>query len=1054
MELAAVAAATALPVRLCAVTFEVQAEVPIGETVCISGDLPELGSFQVPHAREMTTDPKTYPIWKLTLMLPRNTKLSYRYLTTGFKRMIEWERNKSQRTIVVSDDDEEQIVEDQFGVEPGSTGANSATPPNNASTSSIGTGSTATPLEESFDQTPELSQNELVLIAFHLPIRLYLRSAENELWEAVWDRDNPAAKSEDSVANLLQVTWIGAITPTIVYDLPAGEDLFAPTAKRVEGITAACKLLNCVPLFLTKALYDLAYVKFCKEVLWDVFHNVLVPKVIASDEGSFENGYVVVNQAFADLAKQKLKGTEIVWVHDYHLMMLSQMLVGNGHQGPIIFFLHMPFPTSEIFRVLPMKHRLLEGILSASTVGFHTFNHGRHFLTCCRRFLGAQSRSYGNSGALAVEHRDRRVLITISHLGVDSERIRNQVALPTTALESERILQEFKHSKQLLPAKIVFGSLDDLQRLKGIYLKLLAFERFLEQFIKWQLGSARFILWTVSGGVRKQDCEISTDEVRKLVLRINNKYGPLVVHREFESHNAPSFEERIAFWLAVDVLVSTAVSEGLNLFPLEYTLCKREKPGVVILSEFSASAFILNGAVRVNCYDIADIADRMDETARMSSKEKQARFARDVENISTMSTSRWAKHVISEVVTVLEDSNFLTIEPVLTSAHGNHSLMQFVHVKSLKHDDVVRASGGAQRRMFFFDFGGTLVPREETHLTFKKDFLSGLGVKLSEQLLNTLTSLCQDENNLVFIVSGDARTVLTRVFYPLLSNSLGLIAHSGLCIRFPTAASGETSREQELAEALQRRRRHLTMWDEKHEGEVVDNTAVPFDAAVEQEWRMTVDVTDYWRSWMQDSGILALIKQYTWITVGSVYYCNAITTTWDYTLSDPEFGLFQAQSLILELEQLISKANLNVMVKHSKNTLQLLPSGVDKGFGLRKIFSVLKTLKPQWNGLPPDFCLAIGDDTTDEMMFGAVHQYFTSLAAHSNSASMEDFSNLAGCVTATAAPQVANAAQISSELPKMFTVTVGRKPTTASYYVRDTETVTELLGKIVDGNKV
>lgn len=1033
------------------VTFVVRAEVAIGETVYISGDSAELGSFQVQHAREMTTDPKSYPIWRLTLLLPQPAgaplKISYRYLTTGFKRLLEWERNKNHRTLEVTQQQQQPsvvVVEDQFGVDPllevavgggsllrlkESDGDGGGADGSSRSVATDGTSDGGGDADK-----PELSkvQNELVLIAFHLPIRLYLRDLASETWEAEWDQDNPAAKSQDSVANQLQVTWIGAVTPSIVFGLEEC-DLWSPSPQRVEGITQACKLLNCVPLFLSQALYKLAYVKFCKEVLWDVFHNVLVPKLIASGEGSFEDGYVVVNQLFADLAKSKLKGTEIVWVHDYHLMMLSHMLVGHGHSGPIIFFLHVPFPTSEIFRVLPMKHRLLEGILSANTVGFHTFNHGRHFLTCCRRFLGAQSRSYGNSGALAVEYCDRRVLITISHLGVDSERIRQMAQLPATLATSQVLLSEFEQSKQLLPPKIVFGAMDDLQRLKGVYLKLLAFERFLEQFIKWQLGSARFILWTVAGGSRKLDVEMSRDEVRKLVLRINNKYGPLVLHREFDAHRAPSFQERIALCLAVDVLVSTAVSEGLNVFPLEYTLCKREKPGVVILSEFSASAFILNGAVRVNCYDIAHIANCMDETARMSSMERQVRFARDVENISTMSTSRWAKHVISEVVTVLEDSNFLTIEPVLTSALGNHLLKHFVQVKSLNASEVVKASGSAQRRLFFLDFGGTLVEREQPFLTFKKDFLSGLGVVLSDRMRNTLLALCQDDNNLVFIVSGDARTVLTRVFYSMLGKSLGLIAHSGLCIRFPTTGPEPTAEECEAAQT-ERRRRHLTLWDEKHEAELMDNSLVAFDAANELEWRMTVDVTDYWGSWMQESGMLQLIKHYTWSTVGSVYYCNAITTTWDYTLSDPEFGLFQAQSLILELEALISKANLNVMVKHSKNTLQLLPSGVDKGFGLRKILSVLKTLKPSWNGQAPDFCLSIGDDTTDEMMFGAVHQYFASMASNGEDAP----------ATTTTPPSLA----------KVFTATVGRKPTTASHYLRDTEAVADLLCRVADGNRV
>jgi len=154
-------------------------------------------------------------------------------------------------------------------------------------------------------------------------------------------------------------------------------------------------------------------------------------------------------------------------------LMLVPKMLRDEHPGPIIFYLHVPFPTSEIFRTLTVRHELLEGMLSASTIGFHTFNHGRHFLTACRRFLGAQSRSC-NGGMLAVEYRDRRVLITISHLGVDPGRL----DAAQVSEESKEVAKAIRASGAH-PDQIVFGSLDELQRLRGVPLKLLAFERLL-----------------------------------------------------------------------------------------------------------------------------------------------------------------------------------------------------------------------------------------------------------------------------------------------------------------------------------------------------------------------------------------------------------------------------------------------------------------------------------------------------------------------------------------------------------------------------------------------
>lgn len=954
-----------------AVTLMVWAEVPIGETVHVS-----LGEGA--GEREMFTDPKQFPVWKLELVLPSRAVLAYQYLTKAFLRPNQWEP-QSGRTLVVSA--RLLPVLDYFGV-----------PPPRSPLADVP--STPQVYFRSLAPTLAAASKKICVVAFHVPFKLHLRGrdGEEEVWEAVLDLDNPVAAS---IGKQFHVKYIGAVTPKTVVLQDHGHGFFNMSPSRVRGITLALHKVNCHPLFLTHELYTKFYVEFCKEVLWDVFHNVLNPQCAIED--TYVNGYVVGNHAFATLAKEHLDGNELVWVHGYHLMLLPKLL--DQHPA-IIFFLHVPFPTSEVFRVLPMREALLDGMLSASTVGFHTFNQARHFLTCCRRLLGAQSRTFGDNGMLAVEYNGLRVLITISHLGVDETRITK--AKPSLVVNRPA------------GAQVVFGSLDELQRLKGVSLKLLAFERFLEQNPPWRGGRARFMLWTTSTSLpatckRAKDGELCVAEVRELVQRINSQFGAeTVLHLEYAFHLDLAL--RIALWQVVDVLVSTPVCEGLNLLPLEFSLSKRNRPGALVVSEFSACSSVLNGAVRVGCYDIDRIAKALLATASMSDAEKLARFARDEQSISTP-TSVWAQHVIAEQVNVLEDQHFHYIEPTVAMAVPPNRAFS-VPARALPVDQVVLAHAQSSRRLILFDLGGTLVELEHHLLSFKKDFLGTLGVGLSAEVERALRGLCRDDRNVVFVVSRDTRQVMTRVFYSLLDGDLGLVAHSGLCIRLPRRNTSSSGSGEEQVDNVEVRLRKQTIWEDKTMGAVKQQGEEAFDAPKLEEWRPTVDVSSAWKAWMESSGINDILHRYTWSTVGSTCTECDLTTSWEYIHCDPEFGVIQARLLIDELERAIANAGLNIAVRHTKTAVDLLPAGVNKGYAVRKIVAMLPALRPSWMGAPPDFCLAMGDGSTDEVMFTSVHQLFDALGT------------------------------------KVFTCTVGKKPTTARYFVPRPAAVQALLSEL------
>ena len=276
--------------------------------------------------------------------------------------------------------------------------------------------------------------------------------------------------------------------------------------------------------------------------------------------------------------------SDLLWIHDYHLMLLPRLIRGeiqkrwpsDPRPPAIVFFFHCAFPTSEIFRVIPQRHELVEGILGADMLGFHSYNHARHFLNTSKRLLGLKRQSR-RGGMLAVEHEGRSVGAIIIHVGIDSGYLDYRLGT-----------DEAKHHEALLRGKYsnrtILVGLDQCQRLQGIALKLLAFERLLEECEELR-DKVVLVQRCRLPMQRSKDTEMTRDEVHKLISRIRDSFGNDVI----DYKEAPIFpmNERLGIFSAADVMISTPVgSEHLNMNPLEYVYCHRadsnRSPGVVV----------------------------------------------------------------------------------------------------------------------------------------------------------------------------------------------------------------------------------------------------------------------------------------------------------------------------------------------------------------------------------------------------------------------------------------------------------------------------------------
>lgn len=332
--------------------------------------------------------------------------------------------------------------------------------------------------------------------------------------------------------------------------------------------------------------------------------------------------YTIVNQTFADALVELLQPGDTTWVHDYHLALLPNMLDTRERTrfgrrtSKMVFFLHIPFPTSQIFRELECGEAILQGMLHADVIGFHAFDHARHFLNAGKRILGLNYESLVG-GLIGVQYRGKKVLVTMSNVSIEPDVVDEAITFPSVVQGTADL--ESRHKD-----RVIISGVDIAQRLSGITFKLLAFERLLTDYPIWK-DKAVMVQRCLIPGSRRADETNTIREVRFLIRRIQEKFGRHVIdYQELKGSNLP-IEQRIALWRAADVLMLSPVREGLNMIPMEYVYARKAPlaAGVTIASEFSAVCSILNGALRVNPFDIQLTAANIDKALSMEVKEKE-----------------------------------------------------------------------------------------------------------------------------------------------------------------------------------------------------------------------------------------------------------------------------------------------------------------------------------------------------------------------------------------------------------------------------------------------
>jgi trehalose 6-phosphate synthase len=402
---------------------------------------------------------------------------------------------------------------------------------------------------------------------------------------------------------------------------------------------------DAVPVFMDDDLSDRHYNGFSNSILWPLFHYH--PGEITFDESAWE-AYVQANRLFAREIAKDVQDNDLIWVHDYHLMLLPAMLreeiarAGKRRNVKLGFFLHTPFPSSEIYRILPVRVEILQGVLHCDLIGFHTYDYARHFLSSCARILHLPTTPNG------VTFDDKLVSVGAFPIGIDTEKF-------ATGLKSESVIRRVEAlKKKFEDVKIIVG-VDRLDYIKGVPQKLHALEVFLTDHPEW-IGRVVLVQVAVPSRQDVEEYQNLRSTVNELVGRINGKFGTIEFMPIHFMHKSVSFEELAALYSLSDVCLVSSTRDGMNLVAYEYVVCQAARHGVLILSEFAGAAQSLNGALIINPWNTEELAEAIHDAVTMPPDTRAQNYAKLSKYVAKYTSAWWGESFVSELTRISEQA--------------------------------------------------------------------------------------------------------------------------------------------------------------------------------------------------------------------------------------------------------------------------------------------------------------------------------------------------------------------------------------------------------------
>jgi len=564
--------------------------------------------------------------------------------------------------------------------------------------------------------------SRLIFVSNRLPVTVTKRGSSIKLHSSVGGLVS-GLDAFHSTHKSLWIGWPGYISTRNVKD--------------TRSIKKILKEKNCYPVFLSAYDVENYYHGFCNRTLWPLFHYFM--QHVSYDNKAW-NAYQRVNEQFCDAVCRIARPDDTIWVHDYQLLLLPSLLRKKFPRTSIGFFLHIPFPSSEVFRLLPCRDEIINGLLGADLLGFHTHDYVHHFTESVRRLFGYDySLGFVNTGR-------SRISVDAFPMGVDYDRFSSQAQTTGTEREVSRMRDRFKNRK-------IIVSIDRLDYTKGIPERLEAFDLFLTRYPEFRKKVA-LILVAVPSRTSVEHYMQLKKKVDEMISMINGKHGDIGFMPIWYLYRMLPLEKLVPLYVAGDIALVTPLRDGMNLIAKEYIASKVDRRGVLILGEMAGAARELGEALIVNPNNRDELADAIYQALNMPEEEQQRRNMVMQRRLKRYNIDRWARDFMERL------------------SHTKH-IQSATKFRSIKNDTIRTlrtAYRNSKQRLILLDYDGTLVAFQN----------NPDDAKPTKEIKRLLCSFTQDPANETVIVSGRRRNTLETWFR---GTDVSLIAEHGIWLK-------------------------------------------------------------------------------------------------------------------------------------------------------------------------------------------------------------------------------------------------------------------------------
>jgi trehalose 6-phosphate synthase/phosphatase len=513
--------------------------------------------------------------------------------------------------------------------------------------------------------------NKTIIVSNRLPLQIKLDGSELQVTPSVGGLAT-GMKSVHRDSNGLWIGWSGL----------TDEELHPELSKKVER---AVSKEQCATVNLNKEDIKHYYYGFSNRMLWPLFHYFI--EYTEFSMTSWE-AYKRVNEKFAEVVIAHANDGDKIWIHDYQLLLLPQLIKDKKPHLSIGFFLHIPFPSFEIFRTFPKRKEILEGMLGADLLGFHTYDYERHFLSSVKRILHCDV-SFNK-----ITYQNRTIKVDSFPMGIDYQKFEQAALKHNNQSEEEKSEVQKRLDDHLVHGKDVkmVLSIDRLDYTKGIPNRIRAFEYFLTKYPQYK-EKIRLIMLAVPSRSKVPQYKRLKEETDELVGRVNGAFSTVSWTPIWYFFRTMPFENLIDLYTSCDIALITPVRDGMNLVAKEYVATRTNDDGVLVLSEMAGATKELNEAIHINPYDLEDMANSLKQAIDMPLEEQQRRMKSLKKRVSRYHVKKWASDFISS----------------LNDTQNTSSIMEADHLDDSLITSLTATINSNETCVLFLDYDGTLV---------------------------------------------------------------------------------------------------------------------------------------------------------------------------------------------------------------------------------------------------------------------------------------------------------------------------------------------------------